>query len=174
MKYLRKTKTDIKNDFLISLLLDRGIINSDSEFCEKFFNPKKETNELNSELLDNMENGYNLLMKHLKNHSLIRLPVDPDCDGFTSSALFYNYLMDNFSQYEPNIIYHIPEGKEHGLDSIMDWFPDNGENCLIVLPDSSSNDYEYHKILRDRGYELLVLDHHLAEKYSQDAIVINN
>ena len=56
----------------------------------------------------------------------------------------------------------------------MDWFPENGENCLIVLPDSSSNDYEYHKILKDKGYELLVLDHHLAEKYSQDAIVINN
>lgn len=121
-----------------------------------------------------MEEGYNLLMKHLKNKSLIRLIVDPDCDGFTSSALFYNYLIDNFSQYSPNIVYHIPEGKEHGLDSIMDWFPENGENCLIVLPDSSSNDYEYHKILKDKGYELLVLDHHLAEKYSQDAIIINN
>lgn len=52
----------------------------------------------------------------------------------------------------------------------------NGENIcdLIILPDSSSNDYEYHKILKERGYDILVLDHHDAEKYSEDAVVVNN
>jgi hypothetical protein len=38
--------------------------------------------------------------------------------------------------------YHIPEGKEHGLATIMDWFPEQGNGALIVMPDSSSNDYE--------------------------------
>ena len=174
MKYIRRTSKDIKENFLKELLIDRGIIIDDEVFLDKFLNPSKEKNEIEPELLDNMEEGYQMLMRHLKNRSKIYLPIDPDADGFTSASLFYNYLMTNFSQYEPNIIYHIPEGKEHGLDSIMDWFPENGENSLIVLPDSSSNDYEYHKELHAKGYEILVLDHHLAEKYSEDAVVINN
>lgn len=45
---------------------------------------------------------------------------------------------------------------------------------LIVLPDSSSNDYEEHKILKEMGYDILVLDHHQAEGYSEHAVVINN
>ena len=56
----------------------------------------------------------------------------------------------------------------------MNWFPQNGNENLIVLPDSSSNDYEQHKELMDRGYRILVLDHHEASKYSDNAIVINN
>ena len=174
MKYVKRTKKDITDNFIKELLLDRGIISNDPEFLEKFARPRKETNELNPELLDNMEEGYQLLMKHLKNHSKIYLPCDCDADGYTSASLFYNYLTEHFSEYKPDIIYHIPDGKEHGLDSIMDWFPENGDNSLIVMIDSSSNDYEYHKELHDRGYEILVVDHHEADHYSEDAVVINN
>jgi single-stranded DNA-specific DHH superfamily exonuclease len=45
---------------------------------------------------------------------------------------------------------------------------------LIVLPDSSSNDFTEHKFLKELGYDILVLDHHEASKYSDNAIVINN
>lgn len=174
MKYVKRTKKDITDNFIKELLLDRGIINDDPEFLEKFARPRKETNELSPELLDNMEEGYQLLMKHLKNHSKIYLLQDSDCDGITSAALFYNYLNDHFSEYEPDITYHIPDGKEHGLDSIMNWFPENGENSLIVIPDAGSNDVNEHKELHERGYEILVLDHHLVSEITNDAIVINN
>lgn len=177
MKYINRTNIDLKkvgDNFLRELLLARGVIKNEPGYLEKFFNPTKEKNELDPSLFDNIEDGYRLLMSHLKNHSKFYLVVDPDADGYTSSALFYNYIKQVFSTYEPNIIYHIPEGKAHGLDTIMDWFPDIGDNSLIVLPDSSSNDYEYHKELRTRGYDLLVLDHHLTSEYSQDAVVINN
>lgn len=38
-------------------------------------------------------------------------------DGYTSSALFYNYCNEYLKSIYPNITisYHIPEGKEHGL-----------------------------------------------------------
>ena len=45
---------------------------------------------------------------------------------------------------------------------------------LVIAPDSSSNDYEVHKELAERGIDVLVLDHHEAEKYSEYACVINN
>ena len=113
-------------------------------------------------------------MKHLRAGSKIYLLVDSDIDGFTSASLFYNYLMEHFSKYKPNIEYHIPEGKEHGLDSIMDWFPESGENSLIVIPDAGSNDVEQHKELVAHGYEILVLDHHLVSSPTDSAVVINN
>ena len=37
-----------------------------------------------------------------------------------------------------------------------------------------SNDYEQHEELHNRGIDVLVLDHHEAEKYSEYACVINN
>ena len=37
-----------------------------------------------------------------------------------------------------------------------------------------SNDYSYHKILADKNIQVLVLDHHLADHISENAIIINN
>jgi single-stranded-DNA-specific exonuclease len=97
-------------------------------------------------------------------------------DGFTSSSIFINYFNDNLKEKYPNveIKYHIPEAKAHGLSTIMNEFT-NGKICdLIVCPDSSSNDFEEHQILKDLGYDILVEDHHLTTHYSENAVVINN
>ncbi len=99
----------------------------------------------------------------------------PDVDGYTSASFFYNYLNDILKQdYNFEIEYHVPEGKEHGLRTLMPILENRKIADLIVCPDSSSNDYEQHKILHDMGYDILVLDHHIAEYYSNDAIVVNN
>ena len=37
-----------------------------------------------------------------------------------------------------------------------------------------SNDYAYHKKLKEQGRTVIVLDHHLADHISEDAIIINN
>lgn len=37
-----------------------------------------------------------------------------------------------------------------------------------------SNNYSCHKTLKNLGYDILILDHHNAPYYSEDAIVINN
>lgn len=112
-------------------------------------------------------------MKHLNAGSKIYLCVDSDVDGFTSSAVFYNFLTDHIKG-DYTIEYHIPEGKEHGLRTLMPFLSTEKKYDLIVLPDSSSNDYEEHKILKEMGYDILVLDHHEAERYSENAVVVNN
>lgn len=174
MKYMRRTSKDITKNFFIELLEDRGIIPQDLEDFSLFFNPTKKS-LINPLCLDNMEEAYNLLFKHLKNNSKIFLCIDSDVDGYTSSAIFYNYLMEHLKdKYDFTIDYHIPEGKEHGLRTLMDIFTEEKKWDLIVLPDSSSNDYEEHKILADMGYDILVLDHHEAEYYSEFATVVNN
>ena len=176
MEYIRRTSTDIKQDFLINLLKDRKIIGDSEQFNEMFFYPTK-ANEEDPLLLDHIEEGCKLLKEAIENNKTIYLPQDPDCDGITSAALFYNYckevLEEKFNK-EIKIEYHIPEGKEHGLSTIMDWFPEKGNDNLIFVIDASSNDYEEHKTLKERGYNICVVDHHEAPRYSENAIVINN
>lgn len=175
MKYILKTSKPIKENFLNELLLDRGILKDDEDYNRKYFNPTRDC-LLEPTLLDNMEKGFGMFKRHLENGSKIVFIVDSDVDGITSSSAFINYINDNLKEKYPNIeiTYILPEGKEHGLETKMDYFT-NKEMCdLIVCPDSSSNDYEEHRMLRNLGYDILVLDHHEAEKYSEDAVVINN
>lgn len=61
-------------------------------------------------------------------------------------------------------------GKQHGVE--IDKVPHDAK--LIVIPDAGSNQYEEHHILKEQGYDILVIDHHLCDKPSDDACVINN
>jgi single-stranded-DNA-specific exonuclease len=45
---------------------------------------------------------------------------------------------------------------------------------LVLIPDAGSNDYEAHAALKKKNIDTIILDHHLADKLSDDAIVINN
>ena len=124
-------------------------------------------------LLDNMERGAELYVKHIANNSPMTMIVDPDVDGMTSAALFINYTYKLFPAYvQNNITYLCHTGKQHGLNDMMEWIPE--ETKFLVMIDSSSNDYEYHKQLAERGIDILVIDHHEAEKVSEYACVINN
>ena len=42
------------------------------------------------------------------------------------------------------------------------------------MPDAGSNDYEAHTALKSKGIKTIILDHHLADEVSKDAVVINN
>lgn len=174
MKYIQRTSKNIKENFLVELLADRGLIPSVSDWKNFIYTTKNHL--LNWNLLDNIKEGANLLVEHLENNKKIYIVIDPDVDGFTSAAVLYNFIERNFRPKYPNFTldYHIPDGKQHGLESVMSELEKEKIYDLIILPDSSSNDYEYHKILSDMGYKILVIDHHLASHYSEDAIVVNN
>jgi len=58
-----------------------------------------ETDLYPPEIITNMRRGVEMLMKHIKNNDKIFLQIDDDCDGFTSSALFLNYLNCLFPNY---------------------------------------------------------------------------
>ena len=171
MKYKRKTSKVITSNFLRELLSDRGFPIYDQP--KEILDPDRD-NEYDPLLLDNMEEGAKLLKRHIENGSKIYICVDADVDGYTSAALVYNFLNDAYSDYSFTLDYHIPEGKEHGLRTLMKGFTSEKICDLIILPDSSSNDYEEHKDLKDMGYDILVLDHHEADHCSENAIVINN
>lgn len=161
MKYTQITP-DITENYLEELLISRGIEN-----VEQFRNPTKEC-ELGSGLLKNMASATILVHKNLDKK--IGLIVDSDCDGFTSAAIVYQYLHD--IKPDIDITCYLHEGKGHGLEDIKDQLDEEIE--LLIIPDASSNDYEYHKELADRGINIVILDHHEAETLSEDALVVNN
>ena len=122
-------------------------------------------------MISNMLEGAKMLISHIaKNHKIL-IQVDSDCDGLTSAALLINYLNCLFPGYvQNNIVYRFHDGKQHGI--IEDTIPEGIK--LVIAPDSSSNDYEVHESLSKKGIDVLVIDHHEAEKESEFACVINN
>ena len=161
MKYTQITP-DIKENYLEELLVFRGIKDID-----KYQNPTKECEHNPFEFL-NMNNAIRTIHDRLDRK--IGLIVDSDCDGFTSAAIVYQYLKDVYP--EVDITYYLHEGKGHGLEDIIKVLNDNIE--LLIIPDASSNDYEYHQELQEKGVDIVILDHHEAEKISEHAIVVNN
>lgn len=149
------------------VLFNRGINPKD---IEHFKYPS--VNDLVSpEKLEHIKDGVAMLISHIERNDKIFIQVDSDCDGYTSSAILINYLNCLFPHYvQTQISYRIHNGKQHGL--LTDTIPSDVK--LVIAPDASSNDYEQHKELHDKGIDVLVIDHHEAEKYSEYACVINN
>ena len=126
---------------------------------------------LDPALLTNMRKGAQMLISHIGQNDKIFVQVDADCDGYTSAAILINYLNCLFPHFvQTNISYRVHDGKQHGL--LVDTIPDDVK--LVIAPDSSSSDFEEHAQLAKRGIDVLVLDHHEAEKFSEYACVINN
>ena len=114
------------------------------------------------------------IIQHIFSKDKTLVICDCDCDGFTSAALLINYLYDLFPAYvETGLKWFVHEDKQHGLEDVMDYI-NQKDFKLVICPDASSNDYEYHKQLKAKGIDVIVLDHHLADATSEDAIVINN
>lgn len=122
-------------------------------------------------LIDNIQWGAKMLIQHLFAGDKIFIQVDSDVDGYTSAALLINYInLIAPGHAQQKITYRIHEGKQHGI--ILDTIPKDVK--LVIIPDAGSNSYEQHKALKDNGIDVLVIDHHEADKVSDDACIINN
>lgn len=158
-------------NYLSNLLAARGVTD-----VEQYLHPTEKC--LNEPyLFDNIETGAEWFRETInKPNSKILLVVDCDVDGFTSSAIIYHYI----KRIVPNqdLTYVLHEHKEHGLqDHINNILDSNIFYDLVILPDSSSNDYEYHEALGKIGTKCLILDHHEVDvdrPMSENACIINN
>ena len=120
--------------------------------------------------IDNIHQGVQMILNHLRNGKIYVI-VDSDADGYLSAAILLNYLHNIVpSIVENNFTYNFHPGKQHGID--LNLVP--SDVTLVIAPDSSSNDFEIHEELSKQGIDVLVIDHHQAEKVSEYACVINN
>ena len=152
------------------VLWNRGI---KSEDFDRYINTTDE--DINSPLLfgeDNLREGAKIIVSAAQNNEPTLVIVDCDCDGYTSAALLLNYLHDLFPSFvEKNVSFFLHDSKQHGLSDCIDIAM---EYKNVLIPDAGSNDYDYHKQLKDNGTNILIMDHHEAPYLSEDAITINN
>ena len=149
------------------VLLNRGIQAQD---IRHYLNTS-DKDILDPTLITNIKEGAKMLIYHISQEHKIFIQIDSDCDGYTSSAFLINHLNSLFPGFtQNNIYYRVHEGKQHGL--ILETIPEDVK--LVIAPDSSSNDYEVHQALREQGIDVLVIDHHEAERVSENACIINN
>lgn len=163
MKYEQKNNLKADEDFFKNFLKERHI-----KDLTAFLHPT-EKEQYDFMLLDNIVTAANCLIKHVENNDNIFIQIDSDTDGYTSAAIIYLYM----KKINPSICidWRVHDGKQHGL--IVDTIPEGTQ--LVIAPDSSSNDYAQHKILKEKGIDVIVLDHHMADNgYSENAIVVNN
>ena len=169
-KYKLSGKTIGFGNVLENILKNRGIEN-----ISEFLNPseKHEEDEL---LYDNIELAAQTLMKHVKDDNDITIIVDCDADGYTSASTMYQYLDKLILKHssKSKITYVIHDDKQHGLDKVTIEKIISIKPNLVIIPDASSNDYVQHKELREKNIDIIILDHHECEKYSENAIVVNN
>lgn len=159
---------DIRENYAEELLKYKGVKDIDT-----YLEPDMAclNNPINFE---NINDGAELLKWAIETNWNILLIVDSDNDGFTSAAIIYQYIKK--INKDTNIIYRLHEGKQHGLEDHIDWiFEHSDEIDMVILPDSSSNDFKYHEQLREEGIPCLILDHHITdEEISINATIINN
>ena len=164
----RLINENFKSDYTANLLRSRGVGD-----VEKYYEPTADALQ-DPRDLENITDAAVLLRETLMGGHRILIVVDSDNDGFTSATIMYNYIKDIAPDAEIDYVLH--EGKQHGLQDHIKNLMDEGKNYgLIILPDSSSNDYVYHEQLKEINCAVLVLDHHLTDtELSDNAIVVNN
>ncbi len=171
MKYNLINKPNPKYSTIEQVLINRGV------------DPSKINLYLNT--TDNDINDYRLFGEQklqcigqlikaaFEENMKIFMPVDSDMDGYTSAALFINYLCDVYGndKVKECITWQHHEGKQHGLKDMIE----KALNAdLVICLDAGSNDYEEHQQLREKGIPIIIVDHHEVDAESKDAIVINN
>ena len=164
-----KLRSSINPD-IVKLVYENRNIDFDNK--DKFLNPTEDVRMCPS-IYKNMQQAFEMLAHHIRNGLRICILVDSDCDGMCSGAMIYLYIRDIIGY--KNITYILHEGrKAHGLtkEIIARLLADKPD--LLIVPDAGSNDYIEHKTLKQYGVDIIVIDHHKSDRYSDDAIVINN
>ena len=116
-----------------------------------------------------MKQAVHCFSKHIQSKSHIHIVVDSDVDGYVSAASIYKYIED--LDFKGCLTYSIHTGKQHGISNDIK-IPD--ECKLLIVPDAGTNDIEQCQNLKQKGIDVLILDHHEIEKENPYAIVVNN
>lgn len=124
----------------------------------------------------NIGAGAKRLKAAIDNAEKIGVLVDEDFDGYSSATIIYRFIKKVVPNHPITPIYHV--WKVHGLVQSKD--EDVVSTCveigidLLICPDSSSNDTEQAKKLKELNIDCLVLDHHEIEHDNPYAIIINH
>ena len=172
----RLVNKDIRENYTNELLMERGL---SPEELEYFLNVPDNSALQDPINLDYIEQAGAMFeyMTTCTNQETIAVIVDSDVDGFTSAAIFIQYLRKWNTVV--NIVPILHKGKGHGLSDTYDDVI-NTHPSFVVIPDAGSNDFEYIEKMAQEfepPIYFLILDHHIVEPdthFSDYAVIVNN
>lgn len=165
---------DIRENYINELLMERGL---NQEELDYFLSVPDDSYLQSPDALDYIRQAADMFeeMMYLTDESTIAVVVDSDVDGFTSAAIFIQYLQ-KFNKLV-NIVPILHKGKGHGLSDTFNEVV-NTNPTFVVIPDAGSNDFEYiEKLGKEYNIKCLILDHHIVEPdthFSEYSIIVNN
>ena len=163
MQYRLYDSKNRSSNTIKQVLYNRGIDNVDT-----YLNLNEDViSDYN--LLRNMEESVALFDKHFQKRNCIGIIPDSDVDGQCSSAELFLYIKRMDNDYPIKIIYHT-RPKAHGLSDVE--IPNDVK--LLIVADAGTNDTEECKELKDKGIDIIVLDHHEKEEDNPYALIVNN
>lgn len=120
-----------------------------------------------------IDKALNVLLQHLKLaesglKQKFQIIVDSDLDGICSAAIFKKFADEFWGDIETT--YSIHTGKQHGLSKDIKIGKDT---TLVIIPDSGVNDVIQCKALRERGVDVICLDHHIIEQENPYASIVS-
>lgn len=120
-------------------------------------------------LLLDMDKAVNAINETVESGELIAIFGDYDCDGVTSTAVLYGYLMSMGA----NVICRIPEREEgYGLSAAaVDEMYREGVSLIITVDNGISAIDEAERI-KELGMRLVITDHHQPTETLPDALAI--
>lgn len=160
----RKPKREYKDTYSVidKLIAVNGI---DDPF--RFLYPTEE--ELhNPYLLKNIEAARDRIAEAIEQKQIISIFADVDSDGISSTALKYRYLLN----YTDKVRYfHSQRGDGHGIQTALNIIPEGTK--LLIIVDSSSNEVDACKEIKNRGIDIVIIDHHTVDESNEHVILVN-
>lgn len=93
----------------------------------------------------------------------IYILVDCDVDGYFSASMLYLFLKEYYNDCNIKLmpVFHDKNSKAHGLNDreVFDKLK-KVEPSLLLAPDSTTNDIYESMVLKELGWDIIVIDHH--------------
>lgn len=165
---VRLVNENFRDNYVANLLYARGVKSIDD-----FFDPPRECLQ-DPGALKNIGMGAALFRRVVHTHGRILVIVDADADGYCSASIICQYI--KCLEPECPVDWWLHEGKQHGLQDHIERLTESDIHYdLVICPDSSTNDKEFHDQLSALKTPCLICDHHLAStEFSDNAVIINN
>lgn len=160
--YLSNSTPKLPNEDTISYLLRlRGIKDQN-----RFLNPSID-DLIALDDMKNIDSAANVIINGINDHKRFLIHFDVDIDGISAGTIMYRYL----EYFSADVSWCINKGKIHGLknSNINTDIAD-----ILIIVDSLDQDYTIYDELKQKGVEIVILDHHEFEEYPESAILVSS
>ena len=169
INFVEKIKLSFNlSNIIASIVANRNI---DDKNLDYFLNPTLKNNLPDPSTLKNMDNSIKILLEKIFRNNTLGILGDYDVDGATSTAILFKY----FEFIEVNAEIYIPDRIKDGYGiskNSIDHFFRKKVNLLVSL-DCGTNDAEFIAYAREKGIEIIVIDHHEVKSLGSPLSIIN-